>query len=84
MATIGIFLLAPMIPEDMPRLGKKLTVIGIGFLCLIPRILTQIVSVFAFDVMPQQRKVTYEFLDADYAAEFAALNESEIINDEGD
>jgi hypothetical protein len=76
-AVVGVFVFMPMFGGGTPF--RKLKVAGLVLAALSPWILFEVFFPRRFDVTARGEWIDYEFASAEYADEFAALNESHVI-----
>ncbi len=74
-AGIGIAVAAYLLAEYHGPF-KRWIATGIAMLCLLPLIVWETIFPTPIDLTAFSESVDYEFRDADYAAEFASLNNS--------
>jgi hypothetical protein len=80
---IAAWLIMPYF-SDWSRLTKKIAVGVLVLLAMSPSIIAEVLWPRIFDTTAQAGKVDYEFVDADYAAEFNELNREHVIQSAAD
>lgn len=77
LVVLAFFVFMPMLGRDTPF--RKFKVAGLVLVALSPWILFEVFFPRRFDVTARGEWIDYEFASAEYAEEFAALNESHVI-----
>jgi len=70
----GIFLANWCVPPGWSRLLKKISTFAIVLPCLIPYVIWVIKNPLPFHIHADEKKVSYQFRNPDYAKGFAILN----------
>jgi hypothetical protein len=78
---IGIVLILYLAPyfEGWPRLTRKLAIVGLGTLGLLPYALFEMYRPRIFDITANWDNIDYEFASETYAAEFRELNRPYLV-----
>lgn len=79
-AAIGVAVAAYLLAEHHGPF-KRWIALGIAMLCLSPLIVWEVLFPPPVDLTAYSNTVDYEFRDADYAAEFASLNNGKMEED---
>lgn len=77
LVVLAVFVFMPMLGRDTPF--RKFKLAGLILAALSPWILFEVFFPRRFDVTARGEWIDYEFASAEYAEEFAALNESHVI-----
>jgi hypothetical protein len=77
LAILAVFVFMPMLGKGTPL--RKFKLAGLVLAALSPWILFEVFFPRRFDVTARGEWIDYQFSSAEYAAEFAALNEPHII-----
>jgi hypothetical protein len=73
-----LLFVAPLILPLMPDRMRRLIVAGLALVCLLPYLLWKVLLPGAIDLTVTKTAVTYEFRSAEYAIEFATLNDKSL------
>ena len=77
LVVLVVFVFMPMLGRGTPF--RKFKLAGLVLAALSPWILFEFFFPRRFEVTPRGEWIDYEFASAEYAEEFAALNESHVI-----
>jgi hypothetical protein len=75
LVVVALWLVWPLVSEQVPRAARKWIALGLALICISPQIIWRTLFPYPFDITCFADSVDYEFRDEDIAQEFAELNQ---------